>query len=159
MSTIARAFWRTCSATNIPAKSHVRRMPLFLKNAFTDFNILRQRTIIHICGAMQMGLWLYIRSAHATTKPGWKSSSSLRQFCFLSAARRWRERERWDAVNQTAAQGFLIPVNFLLSAGKPFIFCIYIHAHHKKKLGIDLSNIAHHCTITWTDASITQVVR
>jgi hypothetical protein len=31
-------------------------MPLFLKNAFTDFNILRQRTIIHICGAMQMGL-------------------------------------------------------------------------------------------------------
>lgn len=39
-------------------------------------------------------------------------------------------RERWDAVNQTAAQGFLIPVNFLLSAGKPFIFCI--HAHHKK---------------------------
>jgi hypothetical protein len=60
--------------------------------------------------------------------------------------------------SKNAAQGFLIPVNFLLSAGKPFIFCIYTRTP-QKSLGIDLSNIAHHCTITWTDASITQVVR
>lgn len=115
-------------------------------------------TIIHICGASsssssKWGCDYTARTCDAGVKivlcSLFASFVSSTYSACPRAPRRWREM-RCCQSKCSAAQGFLIPVNFLLSAGKPFIFLyIYIHVrentHTKNSLRVDLSNIAHHC--------------